>query len=190
VSADGRPTPQHHEHGAPQAGAPHTSAFGAVTQGLNIVGTVLILVMAVAVNADVIGRDFFNHPIPGVLEFIGLAIVAVVFLQMANTLREDRHVSNDLLMLLVSQSRPRLAAGIYMVFDLIGAMLMAIIVIYVWPLLVRDYEGGFYAGTAGVIEIPIWPFKAVVIVGAAVTALQFLALARRHFVQARGGGQV
>ena len=64
--------------------------------GLNVVGTVLIIVMAAAVNLDVFGRDLFNSPVPGVTEFIGLAIVSVVFLQMANTLREDRHVSNDL----------------------------------------------------------------------------------------------
>ena len=61
--------------------------------------------MAVAVNADVIGRNVFNHPIPGVVEFLGLSIVAIVFLQMANTLREGRHVSNDLLTQLMSRSR-------------------------------------------------------------------------------------
>jgi TRAP-type mannitol/chloroaromatic compound transport system permease small subunit len=191
VSSEARPSPpQQHEHGAPVHGAPRASYFGAVTRALNLIGTLLILVMAVAVNADVIGRDFFNHPIPGVLEFVGLSIVAVVFLQMANTLREDRHVSNDMLMQLVARRRPQLAAAIYVVFDLIGASLMTFIVVYVWPLLMIDYRGGYYSGTAGVVEIPLWPFKAVVIVGASVTALQFLALARRHFLQARRREQV
>jgi TRAP-type mannitol/chloroaromatic compound transport system permease small subunit len=177
------PTPQHNEHGAPPAGAPGISYyFGAATRGLNVVGTILILVMAVAVNADVIGRDFFNHPIPGVLEFLGLSIVAVVFLQMANTLREDRHVSNDLLMRLVAGSYPRFAAVVYLIFDLIGAALMMIIIVYVWPLLMLDYRGGYYSGTAGVIEIPIWPFKAVIIVGAAATAIQFFAQGCRRIL--------
>lgn len=191
MSLDTRPSPpQQHERGAPPGGAPHTSYLGSLTRGLNVIGTVLILVMAVAVNADVIGRDFFNHPIPGVLEFVGLSIVAVVFLQMANTLRESRHVSNDLLMLVLNRSRPRLVAGIHVVFDLIGAALMTIIIVYVWPLLVQDYRGGFYSGTAGVVEIPLWPFKAIIIVGAGVTVLQFLALAWRHFMQARHHEQV
>ena len=92
------------------AGAPRRSWFGTVTRVLNVGGTVLILLMAIAVNADVIGRDFFNHPIPGVLEFISWSIVAIVFLQMANTLREGRHVSNDILMSVVIKTRPRLAA--------------------------------------------------------------------------------
>jgi TRAP-type mannitol/chloroaromatic compound transport system permease small subunit len=154
--------------------------LGAVTQGLNVVGTVLILAMAVAVNVDVLGRDFFNYPVPGVLEFVSLSIVAIVFLQMANTLREERHVANDILMLLVVRSRPRLAAAFYALFHLIGAGLMLLVVWFVWPILGDNYSGGYYRGTAGVVEIPIWPFIAAVIVGAAVTAIQFIVLAWRE----------
>jgi TRAP-type mannitol/chloroaromatic compound transport system permease small subunit len=151
---------------------------------LNVAGTALILIMAVAVNADVIGRNVFNRPIPGVVEFIGLSIVAVVFLQMANTLREDRHVSNDLLMRLVSLSSPRLASVLFAAFHLIGAILMALIVLYVWPLLRDSYLGNYYSGTAGLIEIPTWPFMAIVIIGAAATVVQFLLLAIFHLSRA------
>jgi TRAP-type C4-dicarboxylate transport system permease small subunit len=185
VSADQRPSPpQFQGPGAPGSGAPRPSYFGLFTQALNIVGTVLILAMAVAVNADVIGRNAFNHPIAGVLEFIGLSIVAIVFLQMANTLRENRHVSNDVFILLIEKTRPRLAAGLHAAFGAVGAVLMVMIVVYVWPIVREAYEGHYYAGTAGVIEIPIWPFTAVVIVGAATTAVQFLIDAWRNLLRA------
>lgn len=144
------------------------------TQALNIAGTILILVMAISVNLDVFGRNAFNQPIPGVNEFIGLSIVAVVFLQMANTLQENRHVSNDILIQLIADTRPRLTAALYAVFNLIGALLMAFIMSYVWPLLVENYQGGYYAGTAGIVEIKIWPFMAVVVIGSLTTAIQFL----------------
>jgi TRAP-type C4-dicarboxylate transport system permease small subunit len=160
--------------------------FRSFTQALNIAGTVLILIMAVAVNADIGGRDFFNHPIPGVNEFIGLSIVAVVFLQMANTLQEGRHVSNDIIIRLFADSHPRLSAGLYACFDVVGALLMAIIVIYVWPIMVEHYQGRYYAGTAGVIEIPTWPFMAVVVIGAAATTVQFLVDAWRMTLRAAG----
>jgi TRAP-type mannitol/chloroaromatic compound transport system permease small subunit len=140
------------------------------------------------VNLDIGGRDFFNQPIPGVTEFIGLSIVAVVFLQMANTLQEDRHVSNDIIIRLISSSHPKLTAAIYAVFHLIGAVLMVIIVIYVWPILAEHYDRGYYAGTAGVVEIKIWPFMAVVVIGAATTAVQFLIDARRMALRAAGRG--
>lgn len=133
--------------------------------------------MVVAVNADVAGRNLFNHPLPGVLEFVGLSIVAIVFLQMANTLREDRHVSNDILMRLVAGVWPRIAAAVYSLFFLIGAALMVLIVWFVWPIVVQNYVGGYYKGTAGVIQIPTWPFLAAVVIGAAATAVQFLLLA-------------
>jgi TRAP-type C4-dicarboxylate transport system permease small subunit len=162
---------------APGPGALAVLYFGYLTQALNITGTLLILVMATAVNLDVGGRNLFNHPIPGVNEFIGLSIVAVVFLQLANTLQEGRHVSNDILIRLIAESHPRLSAALYALFHLIGALLMGFIVLYVWPLFVENYENGYFAGTAGIVEIPIWPFMAVVVIGSVTTAIQFLIIA-------------
>lgn len=177
------------EQGAPESGAPRSSWFGAITSILNVIGTILILAMAVAVNADVVGRNMFNRPLPGVLEFVGLAIVAIVFLQMANTLREDRHVSNDILMSFVVASHPRLAAAYYAIAFLIGAALMALIVWFMWPYLTEAYERGYYKGTTGLIEIPTWPFLSAVVIGAAMTAIQFLILAWRSFKRATAGTQ-
>ena len=160
---------------------PQRAWFGALTTLLNVAGTVLIIVMALAVNADVIGRDLFHRPIAGVTEFIGLSIVAVVFLQMANTLREERHVSNDLIMAWVVRRRPRLARLVYGLFHVIGALLMAMIVWYVLPMLRENYEGNYYKGTGGIVEIPVWPFLLVVFGGGAVAAVQYLLLALREF---------
>jgi TRAP-type C4-dicarboxylate transport system permease small subunit len=184
---EGRPSPPEAPEVTPEAGAAGASFFGRVTQALNIVGTLLILAMAIAVNADVAGRNLFNHPIPGVVEFLGLAIVAIVFLQMANTLREGRHVSNDLLTQLISGSRPRLRAAIYASFYASGAVLMILIVIYVWPTFLSNYTNGYYRGTTGVVEIPIWPFMAAIVIGAAATAVQFLLLMVRDIRRAVAG---
>jgi TRAP-type C4-dicarboxylate transport system permease small subunit len=153
--------------------------FGTFTQFLNIIGTLLILVMAIAVNADVFSRNAFNHALPGVIEFIGLVIVAIVFLQMANTLREDRHVSNDILVQLIQPSHPRLASAFYATFYVIGAILMALIVWFVWPIFIENYTRGYYRGTAGLLELATWPFIAPIIIGSAATAVQFLLLAWR-----------
>jgi TRAP-type mannitol/chloroaromatic compound transport system permease small subunit len=163
------------------------SWFGTITIALNAVGTVLILVMAIATNVDILGRELFRQPVPGVTEFLGLSIVAVVFLQMANTLRENRHVSNDLILAAVARKRPRVAAFFYGIFHLIGATLMGFIAWYVFPILRSDYFGGHYKGTAGVIEIPVWPFMLVVLIGAVVTIGQYLILAAREFMRAFGG---
>lgn len=186
MASDLRPAPVAEGESAGGPGTPRASVFGGVTRALNIIGTLLILVMAVAVNADVGGRNLLYHPLPGVLEFIGLSIVAIVFLQMANTLREERHVANDILMRLLVRARPRLAASFYCVFHLIGAALMVLIVLFVWPIVSDNYHGGYYRGTVGVIQIPTWPFYAAVVIGAAATAIQFVLLAWRSLRQAIG----
>ena len=172
--------------GAPEPVAPRRSLFGALTMALNVIGTLLIIAMAVAVNADIFGRELFKSPIAGVNEFIGLAIVAVVFLQMANTLRENRHVSNDLILAWIGRTRPRVAHFFYGVFNLVGAALMGLIAWYVVPILTENYAGDYYKGTAGIIEIPVWPFMAVVIVGSAVTVVQYILFAARDFARAFG----
>ena len=166
--------------GAPDTGAPRDSLFGRTTQALNVIGTVLILLMVVAVNADVIGRNVFNRPVPGVLEFLGLAIVAIVFLQMANTLREGRHVSNDLLLQLISRRRPRVEAAFYALFNLLGAILFGLIVVYVWPYFMQNWTNGYFRGTTGIVQIPIWPFQAALVVGSVAATIQFLELAWRN----------
>lgn len=180
------PPTQYDELGSPKTGGPAPSWFGTLTAVLNIIGTILIIAMAIAVNADVLGRDLFNQPIAGVNEFIGLSIVAVVFLQMANTLREGRHVSNDIIVLAIGASYPRVARLCYGVFHLIGAWLMALVVWFVSPMFLEMYQSGYYQGTAGVIEIPIWPFVLPVIIGGTVSAIQYVLLAGQEFALAFG----
>jgi TRAP-type C4-dicarboxylate transport system permease small subunit len=179
------------ELGVLKTSAPSSSSwFGRFTAALNIVGTILIVAMAIAVNADVLGRNAVNHPIPGVNEFIGLSIVAVVFLQLANTLREGRHVSNDIIMQAIGVYHPRVAYAFYGLFNLIGAGLMALIVWFVWPMVLEMYQAGYYKGTANVVEIPIWIFVAPVVIGGATTAIQYLLFAVREFVRAFEDQQV
>lgn len=168
----------------PRPAASPRSGFGKLTVALSIAGTVLIVVMAVAVNCDILGRELLNRPVPGVTEFLGLSIVSVVFLQIANTSREERHISNDLIMSAVSLRHPRLAIFIYGLFQLVGAILFVLVVWFVVPIFVENYQGGYYKGTVGYIEIPVWPFVGTVIVGAAAAAIQHFLLAWREFMRA------
>jgi len=160
------------------------SGFGQLTVGLSIVGTLLIVVMSMLVNADILGRELFNHPVAGVTEFLGLSIVSVVFLQMANTAREGRHISNDLIMSSVSRRHPQLAIFFYGLFQLIAGILFLLVAWFVFPILLENYRGNYYKGTAGYIEIPVWPFVGTVVLGAAAAAVQHFLLAWREFRRA------
>jgi hypothetical protein len=89
---------------------------------------------------------------------------------------------------LIGGTHPRLSAAIYASFNIIGAALLAIIVVFVWPIVVENYRGRYYAGTAGIVEIRIWPFMAVIVVGSAATVVQFLLNARGLILRAAGRG--
>lgn len=190
MSSDARePRPQDDPSGALESRASFRSWFGTFTALLNVAGTILIIAMAVAVNADVLSRDLFNKPIAGVNEFLGLSIVAVVFLQMANTLREGRHVANDIIMRAIGASHPRVACVFYGLFHLIGAGLMAFIVWFVSPMFMEMYRAGYYQGTLGVVEIPIWPFVLPVIIGGIASAVQYVLFACHELALAFGQGR-
>jgi uncharacterized membrane protein YedE/YeeE len=51
---------------------------------------------------------------------------------------------------------------------------MTLIFIHVWPNFLEQYNGNFYRGTAGYIEIPIWPFMLLVVIGAFFSILQYV----------------
>ena len=119
-----------------------------------------------------------------------LAIVAVVFLQIADASREERHISNDLIVSWIAERHPRLARVIYGIFHLIGAAMFLIIVWFVVPIFVENYQGGYYKGTVGYIQIPVWPFDGTVLVGAAAAAVQYVLLALDEFRRAMGAPDV
>jgi TRAP-type mannitol/chloroaromatic compound transport system permease small subunit len=171
-------------HAVPSPPSFARNAFGRFTILLNVLGTALIIFMAIAVNGDILSRELFNQPIAGVTEFIALSIVAVVFLQMANTLRENRHVSNDMITAWIARKRPYVARIFYGVFYLIGAFLMVMIVRFVMPTFLENYYGGYYMGTTKVVEIPVWPFMLIVLIGAVTASVQYLLLAWQEFRQA------
>ncbi len=148
--------------------------FGRFTYALNGLGTLGILAMMVFINIDVLGRSLFNHPIPGVAEFVGLAIVAIVWAQAASTLRRHRFVRSDIFLGRLERRHPRLGLAMHLVFNLNGLVISGIIFYFSIPLLTQAVEQGFYRGTFGVVTLPVWPVKVIILVGCAALFLQFL----------------
>ena len=78
--------------------------------------------MCVATLADIVGRQVFGVPIPGIIELAELALVWMAFAGIAAAFRTGTHVSVDLIELLVSRRR---LAVVELVTTLIVAALMA-----------------------------------------------------------------
>lgn len=153
----------------------------AVTQGLNVLGTLLILALMVLIGIDVAGRDLFGKPLPGVPEIVTLSIVAIVFLQIPQVLKEDRLTRTEALGAVVNALSPRFGRFLDTVFDLIGIAVVGVIVWATWPLFVRSWTQSDFIGAIGQFTAPTWPVKATVLVGGTMLILQFLIrIFRRH----------
>lgn len=162
------------------------AGFGALTAVLAAIGTGWILFLMALICADVLSRWLFNAPILGVAEMVQFSIVGIVFLQLPQTLRVGGLTRADVLFARIMSGAPRLAHGLQLAYDLIGAALFAIILITTWPLAEQAFVNREFYGSTGVVQIPTGPLKAIMIVGCAAMVVQFCLLAWRDLRIALG----
>jgi TRAP-type mannitol/chloroaromatic compound transport system permease small subunit len=167
-------------------GRPQPFGLDRLTSWMNAAGTLAIFALLLITNADIVGRDVFNKPLRGTTEILSVGIVAIVFMQLPNTLWAGRFPRADFLIGGVARRSARAAALLMMVFHLIGAAMLAILCIAIWPELVRAWELGDYYGALGDFTVPLWPVRLIMVTGCALTALTYLFLAAADLRAARG----
>ena len=141
---------------------------------MNSVGTLWVFGLMFLICADVVGRYVFSAPIKGAAEMVGYSIVTAVFLQMASTLRAGRFTRVEILIAPLEASRPAAGHAFNALYHLVGAAVFAVITWGTWPKLREAWATAEITGTPGVFVFLIWPFLAVIVLGAAVTALEFV----------------
>ena len=153
----------------------------AVTQGLNVLGSVLILLLMGLVGVDVAERNLFGAPVSGVPELVTLSIVAIVFLQIPAALRAGRMTRSDAFLKGLHRLHPGAGKALSSLFDLAGMAVVWVIVQTTWPMFTRAVERGEFVGAVGDFTAPVWPVKLTLIVGGGVLILQFgPRIARRY----------
>lgn len=161
-------------------------AFSRFVAGMNSVGGVLIFSLVVMINLDIFSRFLFNAPIDGVTELVELSIVAIVFLQLADAVRNGRLTRSDGLYLKICQSRPRTGHVLGLIFDLAGALFFVTLIAGSVPRFVDAWERGYYAGNKGIVVIPVWPVRLIIVIGAVTVVFVFLGLVRQHIAALTG----
>ena len=141
---------------------------------MNSVGTLWVFALMFLICADVAGRYLLNAPIKGAAEMVGYSIVTAVFLQMASTLRAGRFTRVEMLIEPLEASRPAAGHAFSAVYHLVGTAVFALITWGTWPKLADAWAYDEITGTPGVFVFLIWPFLAVIVLGAAVTGIEFL----------------
>jgi TRAP-type mannitol/chloroaromatic compound transport system permease small subunit len=160
-------------------------AFGHLVDGLNAIGSIVIGAVMLLICADVLLRNLAKNPIPGVAELVASSIIVIVFLQLPATLRHNRMSRADLFIDPLLERRPAVGKRLRAVFSIFGIFACGIIAYASWPTLLRAFNGDEFLGVEGMFTFPVWPMRAVVVLGAAIAALQYLLLAIKDFNEAK-----
>jgi TRAP-type C4-dicarboxylate transport system permease small subunit len=156
--------------------APAHSVLGIATMAFNALGTCLLFAQLIAINGDVISQAALNQPLIGVTEMVTLAFVAIVFLQLPYALRTGRITVSDTLFTKLKRASPRTASIVSLIYNALGAAIVGLVVYAVWPDFWKAWEDDLFIGAIGNFTAPIWPTILAILVGCALTAVQFLAL--------------
>ncbi|MCA0204010.1 MAG: TRAP transporter small permease subunit [Proteobacteria bacterium] len=145
-----------------------------LTALLSALGTGLILAVMLLITVDVVGRFFFGRPIAGVPEMVAMSILAIAFLQIANTTAQGKLTRSDALLGALTLRQPRLAEAFDALLHLTGALVLGALVWSFWPQFLRSYGRGEMVGTVGQFLAPIWPVHGIVLLGALMMLVVFL----------------
>jgi len=145
-----------------------------VTALASMVGTAGILAIMLLISFDVIGRFAFGRPIAGVPEIVAMSILAIVFLQIADTLARGKLTRSDALIGFLGRRYRRTSLVVDALMHAAGVVLVGILITAFYPLFLRSYGRGETIGTVGQFIAPIWPVHLVVLVGSSLLFLVFV----------------
>jgi TRAP-type C4-dicarboxylate transport system permease small subunit len=143
--------------------------YDRLLQGLNALASLWVLFLVGLISTDVIGRAFFKAPLPGVPEIVKFSIVGMVWLWMAYALRSGAHLRTNLLLGRLPAVPQRIVLAVNAA---IGVCLFAMIAWLGSIEMAKSYEYGAFEGEDPV-RIPVWPIWGLLVLGAALTAVQY-----------------
>lgn len=190
MEASPEANPNQYSSAEPPKGDSASSYFSKLVVVLGSIGTVWIFALMVLINTDIFGRALFNSPVPGVPEMVQMSIVAIVFLQIAHALAAGRFTRSEAIYSRLMERAPRVGHVLGVLFNLTGAALMSLILYGTIPRFVDAVAQGYYFGHRGVFTAPRWPIELIIIIGCAVTAVQFLVLTWRDLRDLRGNASL
>lgn len=152
-----------------RSNSPLRRAVHATTQVLAFLAVLCIVIMLVAIVADVTRRSLAGQSVEGVVELGEVMMVAIVFLGLGFAETRGAHVS---MTLLVRKLPSRTAA----IVNGLGLLLVVVVVGWmVWVTADRalaSFEVKEYR--FGLVRVPVWPARIAIAVGLAAYFLELL----------------
>jgi len=140
----------------------------ALVSGLAVFSLMLLAVVSVG------GRNFFNHPLPGYVDWIEQAMPLIAFMGVAYTQRNGGHIRMDLL---VGMLRGRVLWAAELITTVAVLILMLLLVWGSWAHFERsfDFASPLWSRDSSMdIGLPLWPAKLLAPVAFGVLCLRLM----------------
>lgn len=154
-----------------------------LTQYAGLLSACGLVILAVLVLLDIIGRNFFSFPVPGVAELCSAAVVVTVFLQAPDCLDEQGLVKTEIMEALMPHWMRWL---VNVISEFFGAGLFGLITIALWKPMVQAAVRHEYIGPGSTLTVPLFPVYLVVICSSAVMTFIFARRLYRTIVPTKG----
>ena len=140
----------------------------ALIGGLAAFSLMLLAVVSVA------GRNLFNHPLPGYVDWIEQAMPLLAFVGVSYTQRLGGHIRMDIV---VGRLRGRALWTAELLSTLVMLILMLLLVWGTWAHFQRSFDFGspnWSRDSSLDISLPLWPSKLLVTISFAVLSLRLM----------------
>ena len=144
-----------------------------IAKFLMILAAVWAFVLCFVIVGDAVGRSFFNTPLQGTPEIVANSIVMIVFLQAGYAIRSRSMLRADFLVKIFG---PGIRRFIHAFGYLLGALFFIIMISGAIEPALHSWTSGEFEGE-GALRVPAWPTRFIIIVGAALAAINYLVLA-------------
>ena len=141
-----------------------------VVDTLNFIAAATIVAIMLLMVLDILLRVAFRSPIHGVPEIVKMAVIGIAWWQIPYALKNRNHLRSTLIL----DALPPIGKGaVYFLNSVAGVILMALIVWFAYPEMVRAWNTGSFEGEHP-MRIPTWPIWGVIVSGAALAAFEYL----------------
>ncbi|MGE4610508.1 MAG: TRAP transporter small permease [Paracoccaceae bacterium] len=140
----------------------------ALIGGLAAFSLMLLAVVSVA------GRNLFNHPLPGYVDWIEQAMPLLAFVGVSYTQRLGGHIRMDIL---IGRLRGRWLWGAELASTIVMLILMLLLVWGTWAHFQRSFDFGspnWSRDSSLDISLPLWPAKLLVAFSFAVLSVRLM----------------
>ncbi|MFC1868929.1 TRAP transporter small permease [Thermodesulfobacteriota bacterium] len=142
--------------------------FEKVTRWSISIANVILVVIMFLTATDVIGRYFFNSPVPGALEFQEFLMAILVAMTIGYCAFKKGHINVDIMFIWLPK---RVQTVLNLFHYLIGAGLFALVC---WRTAIEAIAVQGRGLTSSIVPIPIFPFYWVVAFGCALLSIVWL----------------